>query len=73
MLASVVHDFGAKWAKDDPRSAATWFDQIEFEGPTTAFRSGNLIGEGFFEQYPREAVDWFFPKVPDEMREQFLK
>ena len=44
LLASVVHDFGAKWAKDDPRSAATWFDQIEFEDPTTALSSGNLIG-----------------------------
>ena len=73
LLANVVHDFGAKWAKEDPRAAATWFDQIEFEDPTTAFRSGNLIGGGFFQQYPREAVDWFFPKVPDEMREHFLK
>jgi RNA polymerase sigma factor (sigma-70 family) len=73
LMASVVHDFGAKWAKTDPRATATWFDQIEFDDPTTAFSAGNRIGERFFHQFPREAVDWFYPKVPAEMKEHFVR
>jgi len=69
----VVDGFGGIWAKSNAKAATEWFDQIEFETPAAAFKAAEGIGLEYFEQDPRGAVDWFYPRVSDEMRMNFVR
>ena len=71
--AEMVRQFGREWAKVAPREAVAWFESLNWQNQSSAMKAGMAIGEGYFERYPREAIDWFFEKVPKEVQPDFIK
>ena len=70
--AQLIEDAMDDWSKLDPPAAAQWFDSVEFDSPELAFKPASELAENWFERDARAAVDWFFDKIPDHMREEFV-
>ncbi|MEM7383378.1 MAG: sigma-70 family RNA polymerase sigma factor [Verrucomicrobiota bacterium] len=73
MRAQMISRFGKKWAREAPREMAQWFDGIDYDSPASRFQSSNALGEAYFQSHPREAVDWFYAKVPEAVKQDFIR
>ena len=61
-----------EWSGFDPAAAAGWFDTLEFSAPEQALGPAFELAENWFESAPRTAVDWVWPKIPAEVRKEFV-
>ncbi len=73
MRGQMIQHFGGKWGKVAPREMARWFDSIAYDSPASQFQSSNSLGEAYFQQHPREAVDWFYAKIPEPVKPDFIR
>jgi|GEM_PF-2272798 len=73
LRTDLVSEVGEKLAQILPQETMSWFDGIVFENPRMATRAAGEIFEKVIQGgQTANAVDWFWPRVPEERRAEFV-
>lgn len=75
LRAEVAKCITADWARFDGPAAAAWLDALPWDNPGSSLEAAGKLMENWARNRDQTApaLDWFWPKVPAELRPEILE